>query len=135
MSDVETVTPHAVVGYCILWRLTSTQDVPSELLGRLLFFHIEVDRLFPCSLFVRVCVCVRLHCKQFASALKPWLTVRVWACAAAVRSVFFFFFSFSSMAYRVFWVVMATSDNDTSLSSQRKKRRDANWLSPSGTKV
>lgn len=57
MSDAETVTPHAVVGYCILWRLASTQDVSSELLGRLFFlFHSEVDRLFPCSLFLHVCV-------------------------------------------------------------------------------
>ena len=50
MSDVGTVTPHAVVGYCIFWRLTSTQDVPTELLEG--FFCSEVDRLFPCSLFV-----------------------------------------------------------------------------------
>lgn len=32
MSDVGTVTPHAVVGYCILWWLTSTQDVLTKLL-------------------------------------------------------------------------------------------------------
>lgn len=58
MSDVETVTPHAVVGYCILWWLTSTQDVPTELLEG--FFCSEVDRLFPCSLLVRLSVYERV---------------------------------------------------------------------------
>lgn len=58
ISDVETVTPHAVVGYCILWWLTSTQDVPTELLEG--FFCSEVDGLFLCSLFVHVCACVRV---------------------------------------------------------------------------
>lgn len=56
ISDVGTVSPHAVVGYCILRWLTSTQDVPTELLEG--FFCSEVDRLFPCSLFLYVCVCV-----------------------------------------------------------------------------
>lgn len=94
-----------------------------------------------------VCVCVyvraSVRCKQFASALKPWLTVLPCMCVCVEGGgharrllavcVFFYFFS---VGYRVFWVVMATSDNDSSpLSSQRRKTRDANCLSPSGTKV
>lgn len=40
------------------------------------------------------------------------------------------------MGYRVFGVVMATSDNDSfPRSSQRRKKCDANWCSPSGRKV
>lgn len=40
MSDVGTVSPHALVGYCILWWLISTQDVPTELLEGLKVFFV-----------------------------------------------------------------------------------------------
>ena len=62
ISDVGTVTPHAIVGYCILQWLTSIQDVPTELLEG----SFVVDRLFPCSLSVFVCVCLSepVLCKQ-----------------------------------------------------------------------
>lgn len=43
-------------GLLYFWWLTSTQDVPTELLKG--FFCSEVDRLFPCSLFV-LSVCER----------------------------------------------------------------------------
>lgn len=55
MSDVGTVTPHAVVGYCILWWLTSTQDVLTELLEG--FF---VVKWIDCFRALCVCVCERV---------------------------------------------------------------------------
>lgn len=59
IPDVETVTPHAVVGYCILRWLTSTQDVPTELLeGSFVVKWIHCFRAV--CLCVSVCVCVRV---------------------------------------------------------------------------
>lgn len=150
MSAVGTVPPHAVVGYCILWRLTSTQDVPPKLLGKLFFVFFTV-KWIDCFRAVSVCVCAcmraSLRCKQFTSALKPWLTVLPCVCVRmcvggagggtrdGCSQCVYYLFLFS-VGYRVFWVVMTTSDNDSSpLSSQRRKTRDANCLSPSGTEV
>lgn len=107
MSDVGTVTPHAVVGYCILWWLTSTQDVLTELLEG--FFCSEVDRLFPCTLCMWECVCERVSiyavnkiclCPQ-TMADRVLLCVRLRVCDGYTQ-VFF------STGYWVLWVVMAT---------------------------
>ncbi len=55
ISDVETVTPHIVVGYCIFWWLTSTQDVLPELLEG--FFVVKWIDCFR-ALCVCMCACV-----------------------------------------------------------------------------
>lgn len=101
ISDVGTVTPHAIVGYCSLQWLTSIQDVPTELLEG----SFVVDRLFPCSLSVFVCVCVWVRlCFVNKICLCPQSTVdRALLCVAAT-----FFSLFPPMGYWVCWVVMAT---------------------------
>lgn len=109
MADVETVSPHAVVGYCILRWLTSTQDVPTELLG--VFF---VVKWIDCFRALCLCdVCVRawarpLRCKQ--DLLLPSNHGRQSAavCSTAAQPLSFFFPL--STGYWVWWVVMATGE-------------------------
>lgn len=100
ISDVETVTPHAVVGYCILSWLTSTQDVPTELLEGSF-----VVKWIDCFRAVCLCMCVWASlCAVNKICFYPQtMADRVLLCVWRLHPHF-------SMGYWVWWVVMATGE-------------------------